>query len=127
MYLSASAPIINPNTAPAIVSLKLKGKRWFSYHPERQCDRYQCNYRAAETLNLQDPDSMIVDPLGELVMTSQGDGELIIVQYPGLRCQNAFVVPLTSEAGGPTIGDTQLDDTVFTTQSAANCWLRIRG
>src|SRR5271156_1248223 len=26
-------------------------------------------------LNLQDPDSMIVDPLGELVMTSQGDGE----------------------------------------------------
>jgi hypothetical protein len=50
-------------------------------------------------------------------MTSQGDGELIIVQYPGLKCQNAFVVPLSSVAGGSTTGNTQLDDTVFTTQS----------
>ena len=71
-----------------------------------------------ETLNLQDPDSMIVDPLGELVMTSQGDGELIIVRHPGLSCQSAFVVSLTSKAGGSTIGNTQLDDTVFTNESA---------
>ena len=33
---------------------------------------------------------MIVDPLGELVMTSQGDGELIIVKQPGLNCQTSF-------------------------------------
>ena len=45
---------------------------------------------------------MIVDPLGELVMTSQGDGELIVVKYPGLGCQSAFVIPLSSDviAGG---------------------------
>ena len=71
-----------------------------------------------ETLNLQDPDSMTLNPLGELVMTSQGDGELIIVQHPGLSCQNALVVPLTSAAGGSTIGNTQLYDTVFANQSA---------
>ena len=59
---------------------------------------------------------MIVDPYGELVMVSQGDGLEIIVQHPGLTCQQAFVVPLTSAAGGSTIGDTQLDDTVFTTE-----------
>jgi hypothetical protein len=61
---------------------------------------------------------MIVNPLGELVMTSQGDGELVIVQHPGLSCQNALVVPLTSAAGGSTVGNTQADDTVFTTRSA---------
>jgi hypothetical protein len=61
---------------------------------------------------------MIVDPLGELVMVSQGDGLLIVVQQPGLNCQKALVIPLTSEAGGTTIGDTQLDDTVFTNRSA---------
>jgi hypothetical protein len=80
-----------------------------------------------DSLNLQDPDSMIVDPLGELVMTSQGDGELIVVQHPSLKCQNAFVVPLTSEAGGPTIGNTQLDDTVFSTQSAGELLVADKG
>lgn len=60
-------------------------------------------------------------------MTSQGDGELIIVQHPGLKCQNAFVVPMTSEAGGPTIGNTQLDDTVFTTQSQGELLVADKG
>jgi hypothetical protein len=119
VYLSASAPTINPNTAPAIVSLKMSRKR-----PVLigiligDATATNVTTGTTETLNLQDPDSMIVNPLGELVMTSQGDGELIIVQHPGLSCQNALVVPLTSAAGGPTIGNTQLDDTVFTTQSS---------
>jgi NAD(P)-dependent dehydrogenase (short-subunit alcohol dehydrogenase family) len=62
-----------------------------------------------------------------LVMTSQGDGELIIVQFPGLSCQKALVVPLTSEAGGATIGNTQLDDTVFTNQSAGELLVADKG
>jgi hypothetical protein len=119
VYLSASAPTINPNTAPAIVSLKMSRKGpILTGILNGDATATNVTTGTTETLNLQDPDSMIVNPLGELVMTSQGDGELIIVQHPGLSCQNAFVVPLTSEAGGSTIGNTQLDDTVFTNQSA---------
>jgi hypothetical protein len=118
VYLSASAPTINPNTAPAIVSLKIAGKK-AQLSPILNGDATVTNVLTgeADTLNLQDPDSMIVDPYGELVMTSQGDGLLIVVQHPGLPCQNAYVVPLSSEAG-PDPAETQLDDTVFTTQPA---------
>ncbi len=118
VYLSASAPTINPNTAPAIVQLKLKGKTpVLTSILNGDASAINVTTGTTETLNLQDPDSMIVDPAGELVMTSQGDGELIVVQYPGLKCQNALVIPLTSEAGGSTIGNTQLDDTVFAERS----------
>jgi hypothetical protein len=118
VYLSASAPTINPNTAPAIVSLKIAGKK-AELSPILNADATVTNVLTGEpdTLNLQDPDSMIVDPYGELVMTSQGDGLLIVVQHPGLPCQNAYVVPLSS-AAGPGPAETQLDDTVFTTQPA---------
>jgi hypothetical protein len=118
-FLSASAPTINPNTEPAIVSLELVHNRAvLTGILNGDATAINVTTGRQETLNLQDPDSMIVDPLGELVMASQGDGELVIVQYPGRQCQNAFVVPLSSEAGGSTTGNTQLDDTVFTTQSA---------
>ena len=128
VYLSASAPTINPNTAPAIVTLKLTGKKAvLTGILNGDASATDVTTGLTETLNLQDPDSMVVDPLGELVMTSQGDGELIIVQYPGLKCQNALVVPLTSDAGGSTIGDTQLDDTVFTTQSAGELLVADKG
>jgi len=118
IYLSASAPTIGPDTAPAIVSVKIAGKKAeVSGILNGNATVTDVMTGKAATLNLTDPDSMIVDPSGELVMTSQGDGELIIVQYPGLSCQKALVVPLTSEAG-PGAAETQLDDTVFTTQSA---------
>ena len=119
VYLSASAPTINPNTAPAIVSLQMN-RHGVVLTGILNGDATATNVitGTTETLNLQDPDSMILNPLGELVMTSQGDGELIIVQHPGLSCQNALVVPLTSAAGGSTIGNTQLYDTVFANQSA---------
>jgi hypothetical protein len=128
VYLSASAPTINPNTAPAIVSLKLTtGEPILTGILNGDASAINVTTGKTDTLNLQDPDSMIVDPLGELVMTSQGDGELVIVQHPGLSCQNAFVVPLTSEKGGSTIGDTQLDDTVFTTRSAGELLVADKG
>lgn len=128
IFISASAPTINPNTAPAIVSLTLKGeKAVLTGILNGNASVTNAITGMPETLNLQDPDSMIVDPLGELVLTSQGDGELIIVQHPGLKCQNAFVVPMTSEAGGPTIGNTQLDDTVFTTQSQGELLVADKG
>src|SRR5579863_3334002 len=67
------------------------------------------------TLNLQDPDSMILDPFGELILDSQGDGEEIVVHFPGQRCQSAFVVPLTYPTGADTFAGLMADDTVFAT------------
>jgi hypothetical protein len=128
IYISASAPTINPNTAPAIVSLTLKGKKAvLTGILNGDATATNVTTGMPEMLNLQDPDSMIVDPVGELVLVSQGDGELVVVQNPGLKCQNALVVPLTSEAGGSTIGNTQLDDTVFTTQSAGELLVADKG
>jgi hypothetical protein len=128
IYLSASAPTINPNTAPAIVQLKLKDKTpVLTGILNGNASAINVITGETETLNLQDPDSMIVDPVGELVMTSQGDGELIVVQYPGLKCQNVLAVPLTSQAGGTTIGDTQLDDTVFTDRTAGELLVADKG
>lgn len=128
IYISASAPTINPNTAPAIVSLTFKGKKpVLTGILSANATVTNVTTGMPDMLNLQDPDSMIVDPLGELVLDSQGDGELIVVQHPGLKCQDAFLVPMTSEAGGSTIGDTQLDDTVFTTQSAGELLVADKG
>ncbi len=127
VYLSASSPLINPNTAPAIVSLKITGKKAvLTGILNGDASATNVLTGKAEVLNLQDPDSMIVDPLGELVMTSQGDGLLVVVQHPGLPCQNAFVVPLSSEAG-PSAAETQLDDTVFTNQSAGELLVADKG
>jgi hypothetical protein len=118
VYISASAPTLMPDSAPAIASLTLSGSRLILTGIINGNAKVT-NVRTGKkvTLNLTDPDSMIVDRVGELVMTSQGDGELIIVQHPGLSCQNSFVVPLSSQLGGTTRGNTQLDDTVFTTRS----------
>jgi len=128
VYLSASAPTINPNTAPVIVSLKMSRKGpVLTGILNGEATATNVTTGTTETLNLQDPDSMIVNPLGELVMTSQGDGELIIVQHPGLSCQNALVLPLTSAAGGSTIGNTQLDDTVFSNQSSGELLVADKG
>ena len=127
-FMSASAPTINPNTAPAIVSVEVERNRaFFTDVLNGNATATNVTTGETETLNLQDPDSMIVNPRGELVMTSQGDGELIIVQHPGRACQRALVVPLTSAAGGPTIGNTQADDTVFTTQSSGELLVADKG
>jgi hypothetical protein len=61
------------------------------------------------TLNLQDPDSMTLDPRGDILLDSQADSELLIVQHPGTPAQSVLQVPLSSPFGTP-----QSDDTIFT-------------
>ena len=128
IYISASAPTLAVDTAPAIVSLKLKGKTpVLTGILNGNATVTNALTGKPETLSLTDPDSMIVDPYGELVMVSQGDGLEIIVQHPGLNCQKAFVVPLTSTLEPTTIGDTQLDDTVFATEPAGQLLVADKG
>ncbi len=112
IYVSASNPSIE--TAPGIARLKLKGNK-VELTGILNDDASATDVVTGETvtLNLTDPDSMIVDPYGELLLDSQADGELIIVQHPGKGCQNNLLVPLSSEVGGTTPGNTTADDTVF--------------
>lgn len=111
-FFSASNPSVN--TEPGIVRFKHQGdKVELTGIINDNASATDVTTGKTVTLNLTDPDSMILDPYGELLLDSQQDGELVIVQHPGRKCQNVLVVPLTSEAGGTTIGNTTFDDTVF--------------
>ena len=69
---------------------------------------------ATVQLNLTDPDSMTVDPGGNIVFTSQADGELIFVRNP--LTANQVIGRLSITAGGAM---TTLDDTAFAPAGAA--------
>jgi hypothetical protein len=59
------------------------------------------------TLNLTDPDSMMIDPQGDLVLDSQGDQELLFIHGVGTSAQTVHVL---------SVG-TPVDDTVWPTSS----------
>ena len=119
-FISASNPANNPNTGPAIVSVDLDGKK-LKVTPVLAGEAMATSVITGSTvtLNLQDPDSMILDPFGELMLDSQGDSEEIIVHFPGQSCQSAFVVPLTYPTPtGPTpFAGLMADDTAFATSN----------
>lgn len=113
VFLSASNPSSDPNTAPAIVRAELSGGT-VVVSPV-----FAGNATATDlltempvTLNLQDPDSMTTDPAGDLLLDSQDDSELVIVRHPGAKNQSAVRVPISSP-----FGVTKVDDTVFATSS----------
>jgi hypothetical protein len=117
VYVSASNPANNPNTGPAIVSARLQGNM-VDVEPVLTGDASAIDIPTDATvqLNLQDPDSMTVDPLGNLVLDSQGDQELIIVSNPGTSNQRVLRLPLSYlTPGGPMSVET--DDTAFVTST----------
>jgi hypothetical protein len=117
VYLSASNPAHNPNTGPAIVSAKLHGGMVeVEGVLAGEANAIDIPTDATVSLNLQDPDSMTLDPLGNIVLDSQADQELIIVSGPGSPDQRALRLPLSYNApGGATPVET--DDTAFATSS----------
>lgn len=109
VFISASNPQLNPNTAPAIVRGQLSGNMVLvSPVLMGNATATDIPTDTPVTLNLQDPDSMRFDPLGDLVLDSQADGELIIVHHAGKIDQNVYHLGLT--LGGTA---TQIDDTVY--------------
>ena len=71
---------------------------------------------ATVQLNPQDPDSMTLDPEGNIVLDSQGDQELIIVSNPGAPNQRVLHLPLSyvSPTGATPVA---VDDTAFVTST----------
>lgn len=118
VYISASNPANNPNTGPAIVSARLEG------HLVEVESLLAGNANATDIptdasvqLNLQDPDSMTLDPLGNIVLDSQADQELIIVTNPGAPNQRALRLPLSYVASNGAITSVETDDTAFANSS----------
>lgn len=113
VFLSASNPANNPNAYPAIVKAQLHGNT-VSVTPVLSGTATVTDLptNTPFALNLQDPDSMIFNPLGDLVLDSQGDAELIIVHRPGRRDQTAYHLALTENGAS-----VQIDDTIFATAS----------
>jgi hypothetical protein len=117
VYISASNPKNNPNTGPAIVSARLEGNL-VEVEPvlAGEASAIDIPTDATVPLNLLDPDSMTLDPLGNIVLDSQGDDELIIVSNPGSFNQRVLRLPLSYlTPAGPMSVET--DDTAFVTSS----------
>jgi hypothetical protein len=112
VFMSASAPANNPNTGPAIVQATLSGSQ-VNVSPVVLGNATALNIvtNTLTTLNLQDPDSMTLDPsTGNLVLTSQADDELVIVGNVNSPNQTVSLLPLTMN-GKPV----SVDDSVFVT------------
>jgi hypothetical protein len=103
-FISASNPANNPNTAPAIVAGTLHGGTVdVTGVLNGNAAATVVNTGATTTLNLQDPDSLILAPDGRLVLDSQADAQLVFVTDPAGASQSVSVLDLTN----------QVDDTVF--------------
>jgi hypothetical protein len=116
VYISASNPANNPNTGPAIVAATLDGS-FVDVKPVLAGEASAIDIPTDQTskLNLQDPDSMTLDPQGNIVLDSQGDQELIIVSNPGPK-QRVLHLPLSylTASGRMSV---EVDDTAFVTST----------
>jgi hypothetical protein len=106
--IDASNPTLNAagkNVFPALYKVQLSGTT-ASLTPVLMADAKATTINtpvSTVTLNLTDPDSMMIDPQGNLVLDSQGDSEMLFIQHVGTPQQKVSVL---------TVG-TQVDDTVF--------------
>ena len=116
VFFSASNPANNPNNQQAIVQATLSGTT-VNVTPVINGNDAAVNRLggASVALNLQDPDSMTVDPAGDLVLDSQADNELVFVLNPGSPSQSLQLLPLTTIDGNGNSVPVSIDDTVFVT------------
>jgi hypothetical protein len=113
VFISCSNPANNPNLAPAIVKAQIVGTT-VVVTPVLSAAATATDIPTDTpvALNLQDPDSIIFNPLGDLVLDSQADAELIIVHHVGYADQSVYHLGLTENGSAA-----QIDDTIFATSS----------
>ncbi len=113
VFFTASNPSKNPNIDPAVVQVTLNNTTLTAATtPVLLGNATALNLvsKKAVTLNLQDPDSMTVDPNnGNLLFTDQADDQLVTVIAPGTANQSVTVLPLSDAANKPV----SVDDTLF--------------
>jgi hypothetical protein len=117
VYLSASNPNLDSlgnNVFPALVRASLSGDSVL-LEPVFNGNSSATDIPTGQTvtLNLTDPDSMTIDPRGNIVLDSQGDSELVFIRHPLTDEQMLSRLNITSSATGPGAATITLDDTAF--------------
>lgn len=117
VFISASNPANNPNKGPAIVRATLDGDS-VDIKPVLAGDASAIDIPTDATikLNMQDPDSMTLDPQGNIVLDSQADQELIFVSNPESSIQRVLHLPLSYETASGRM-PVEVDDTAFVTST----------
>jgi hypothetical protein len=117
VFLSASNPANNPNKGPAIVRATLDGS-FVDVKPVLAGTAEAIDVPTDSTvkLNLQDPDSMTLDPQGNIVLDSQADQELIFVSNPESSIQRVLHLPLSFQSVSGLM-PVEVDDTAFVTST----------
>ncbi len=117
-YLAASNPTLDAagvNVFPAIVDVTLNADHTTTLKPVLMGNAKATDLvaKAPVTLNEVDPDSMTIDPSGDLVLVDQGGSEIILIANPGTPQQTVSRVPV----------GTQLDDTVWAAGPAGSLYV----
>jgi hypothetical protein len=120
-FIAASNPALQPptpstpngqNIYPSIIKVHLEGRKIF-VTPVLLGSASLSDIVTGNTIIAQqsDPDSLKVDAAGDLVLDSQGDGDLIFINAPGSKNQAGLRLHLTNG----TANQITVDDTVFPT------------
>jgi hypothetical protein len=117
VYVAASNPTVNAagvNVFPAIDRITLQGNT-VQLTPVLMGDATATDTttNSSVTLNEVDPDSMTIDPQGNLVLVNQAGNELVTLQNPCTAQQTVSRIPT----------GTQLDDTVWVTAAQGNLYV----
>jgi hypothetical protein len=110
--IDASNPTLNAagnNVFPALYKVQLSGTK-ASLTPVLKGGAKATTINlpvSTVTPPLTDPDSMMIDPQGDLVLDSQGDSQMLFIQHVGTPQQKVSVL---------TVGD-QVDDSIFPSTS----------
>ncbi len=109
-FVTASAPSVDggkKNPGPSIVTAKLLADHKVQVEPAFPGTPMVTDLVTgkAETLNLTDPDSIAEAPSGDLVMTSQDDGEILFIHKASATGGTGSVLHL--------LGGIKVDDTAF--------------
>jgi hypothetical protein len=115
VFITASNPTLNSsnqNVFPALVTATLEGNM-VKVTPvlNGQSPAIDIPTGANITLNLTDPDSLAIDPRGNIVLDDQADGQLIFIRHP--LSNHPDVGRLSVTLGGVM---TTVDDTAFATK-----------
>jgi hypothetical protein len=123
VYLSASNPTLNNaglNVFPALVRASLSGNM-VVVEPVLNGNAAATDIQtgAPASLNLTDPDSMTIDPRGNILLDSQADSELVFIRHPMTDHQAVGLLKLSSPVTGPGGASITVDDTAFAPDSKA--------
>jgi hypothetical protein len=124
VFLTASNPNLDTagnNVFPALVRASLSGSSVL-IEPvlDGNASATDIPSGAPVTLNLTDPDSLTIDPRGNILLDSQADSELVFIRNPFTAEQKVGLLKLSSPIIGPMNATITVDDTAFATNPKAS-------